>query len=871
MALAMTFVCTNGLLAQQPGLAIPDNSLTKPASLSLPGSKVSYYATGSAVESRIAAPAVFLAGKLPNARPMAPTAQFIVTYKNFTPEAQRAFQYAVDIWSTLIVSSVPIRIQANWVSQEPNVLGSAGPASYQYSFDGCQKTRAFYPVALAEKIARRQLNNANDPDIIADFNRNNDWYYGTDGKTPKDQTDLVTAVLHELAHGLGFIGFFNVKSDKGDQSDGQYLADLPSVYDHFIENGQRKRLVTSQAEYPNNSIPLNRQLTGGDLFLNGSVLYRTTLQKIRLHAKAQFNRATSIYHLDEDLYTAGSINSLMTPQLARGESIHDPGPLVLAFLSDMEWRTTSMLHQPVRNVEEVTDYAFSVRVMSDTSLTANSVRLFYRKTAPTAKDTAATAVSPSRIGSTDTYRYVLPAAQAQGDVWYYFQAQDASGRTFTNPGKLMDGAQTWHHITIGPDRTPPLILYNPIKNTIFSTAVADSLPIYARIIDDRSSLSAAYLDYRINGVAQPNRPLRYSRQTVDNITYDSVFVGRVEFPANSLAVGDKITYRIVASDSSKARNQTISPSSGFYELNVVAQRAVRDQYINTFSDGTTAADFVGTGFGIATPTGFSDPAIHSEHPYRNGADFRSQRSSEYVLLSPIRIKANPDSAVVRFDEIVLVEPGAAGSKLGDRNFYDYVVVEGSADKGVTWKPLLDPYSSADKPDWQSAFASTYAAGSFGERNSTRAGVPALYRHRDIPLLNQKTLFRAGDQLLIRFRLVADQLAYGWGWAIDNLRIQAPAAPLVLATEPASAGTLNVYPNPAINGLMRLEASLPTRVASAQLTILGPTGQVLRQQAIKVSGQTLNEQLDLGQLASGLYFLQVTAGDAVLTRKIMLMK
>ena len=176
---------------------------------------------------------------------------------NFTAEAKRAFQYAVDIWSTLIVSSVPIRIQANWVSQEPNLLGfwrdrlRTGIVLMER-----KKPEPFIPIALAEKIARRELNSPTEADIVADFNRNNDWYYGTDGKTPSGQTDLVTAALHELAHGLGFIGFFNVKTDKGDQSNGQYLAGLPSVYDHFIENGQGKRLVTSQTDYPNNSILL---------------------------------------------------------------------------------------------------------------------------------------------------------------------------------------------------------------------------------------------------------------------------------------------------------------------------------------------------------------------------------------------------------------------------------------------------------------------------------------------------------------------------------------------------------------------------------------------------------------------------------------
>ena len=862
----------NPVLAQKTAFYTLNTQAHVPQSLSIAGSKISYYKDNRDAFTHIPPPPVFRQQKNAAGRLAAPTAQFIVTYTNFTTEAKRAFQYAVDIWSTLIVSPVPIRIQANWVSQEPNVLGSAGPASYRYNFDGAQKATAFYPIALAEKIARRELNSPAEADIIADFNRNNNWYYGTDGKPPKGTTDLVTAVLHELAHGLGFIGFFYVKDDKGDQSDGQYLADLPSVYDHFIENGQqRQRLVTSQKDYPNNSIPLNRQLTGGDLFLNGSVLRQTTGQKLKLQAKAKFDRASSIYHLDEDKYPPGDANSLMTAFLGQAESIHSPGPLVLTFFTDLEWKTTSLLHQPVLNSEEANDFVFSVRVVSDTTLTAGTVRLFYRKKAPADKDSVATGVSPTRVGTTNEYQYTLPAAQAQGDIWYYFQAQDASGRTFTNPGKLTNGAQTWHHIRTGPDTSPPIILYSPSKNSIFSTTTTDSLPIYARIADDRSGIGAAYVEYQINGVAQPTIPLRYSRRTINGITYDSVYTNRLTFPANSLKAGDKITYRIVARDSSRTKNQIINPATGFYELKVVAQQAVRDQYITTFNDPATAADFTGYGFSVGQPTGFNNPAIHSEHPYRNGTDFLFQGNAEYVLLAPIRIKANPDSAQIRYDEIVLVEPADPGSRFGDANFYDYVAVEGSRDNGQTWKPLRDGYNAADLSDWQNAYKSSLVTGQFGEQNSTTLGLPALYRRREIPLLNPGSPFRAGDQILIRFRLFSDQLAHGWGWAIDNLRIQAPPPPPVLATEPVLVGSFRVYPNPVVQNVVRVEADLIKAIAEGQLSILGPTGQVMRQIGLKINGVQVNEQIDLSQFSAGLYFVRLQIGDSVLTQKIVVAK
>ena len=817
--------------------------------------------------TRIPPPAAFLKGRQnPGAR-LAATSQFIVSYTGFTPEAQRAFQYAVDIWSNILVSSVPIRIQANWIQQDRGVLGSAGPADVRANSDGTQKANGIYAIALAEKIARRQLNNPNSADIEASFNRNNNWYYGLDANPPAGQTDLVSVVLHEICHGLGFIGYFGVPDNA---SVGQYLSNgFPGVYDHFIENTQGQRLVTSTNAFPDNSAALFRQFTGNNLFFNGPILRQKTGQRAKLYAPATFDRGSSLYHLDENTYPAQSPNSLMTPQLANAEAIHSPGPFVLNMLSDMEWKTTSVLHEPLASSEDVKDLVFSTRVISDTTLTAGSVRLFYRKSPPTATDTTYTPITPTRVGATDEYRYTLPAAQAQGDIWYYFQAQDASGRTFTNPGKLPAGQQSLHHVQVGPDNVPPTVRYSPAKNFIFTTAVADSLPIYVGISDNRpTGIDTAYVEYQVNGQARPALPLRYNRGAIGGVRYDSLYVNRINFPANSLNVGDKLTYRIVARDSSRARNQTINPATGFYELTVVAPQAPRDRYANTFQNTTAATDFVGYGFSITTPASFTNLAVHSEHPYRNGSDYRFRSNYEYVLLAPITLKANPDSAVMRYDEIVLVEPGDPGSQFGGDDFYDYVIVEGSSNNGQTWQPLINGYSSNDQPDWLAAFNSGFAPGLPNEQNSTAVGRPSLYKRREIRMLETRN-FRAGQTILIRFRLFADQLVHGWGWAVDNLQIQVPPPPPVLANEPVPAGRFTVYPNPVSTGLIRVEVELNKPVAEAGLTVTGPTGQALRQSTVRVGGTTFSQQLDLSQLPAGLYFIRLKAGDVVLTQKVII--
>ena len=133
-----------------------------------------------------------------------------VTYSGFTPQAQAAFQRAIDIWESLLISPVTIRVQATWTSLGPRVLGSAGATAYYQNIDGAIRGGVLYPVALAEKISGQELNSPTEPDISARFSSDTNWYYGLDGKTPAGKYDLVSVVLHELCHGLGFIAQYQL-------------------------------------------------------------------------------------------------------------------------------------------------------------------------------------------------------------------------------------------------------------------------------------------------------------------------------------------------------------------------------------------------------------------------------------------------------------------------------------------------------------------------------------------------------------------------------------------------------------------------------------------------------------------------------------
>ena len=155
-----------------------------------------------------------------------------------------AFQFAADVWGALLSSSVEIKITASFdpltCDAGSGVLGSAGPRQVFSDFDNAPLASTWYPVALANKIAgfdlapgpenstaddiRTRFNSSidNNPDCLATSN----WYYGLDGNNGSD-IDLVVVLLHEFAHGLGFISLVNA-------STGALLDGQEDVYSNFL-------------------------------------------------------------------------------------------------------------------------------------------------------------------------------------------------------------------------------------------------------------------------------------------------------------------------------------------------------------------------------------------------------------------------------------------------------------------------------------------------------------------------------------------------------------------------------------------------------------------------------------------------------------
>ena len=251
---------------------------------------------------------------------------FIVNYTNFPQAAKAAFDAAVSIWAALYPSNVPITIDAAWAGNlGPGVLGSARPGNFFSGFSGAPDSTLWYPSALANALAGKDLDPAN-AEIVARFSSTNPWYLGTDGAPSPGRYDLETAVLHELGHGLGFLS-----SDSYDPSSGIGLLDQPTPFDAFIRTQDGRRL----SDIPNPSIELGRLLTLPLTWAGSLGVAANNGVPPQLYAPSTYSDGSSISHLDEATYPSGTANTLMTPQLEPGEVIHDPGPITIGILNDL--------------------------------------------------------------------------------------------------------------------------------------------------------------------------------------------------------------------------------------------------------------------------------------------------------------------------------------------------------------------------------------------------------------------------------------------------------------------------------------------------------------------------------------------------------
>jgi MYXO-CTERM domain-containing protein len=166
-------------------------------------------------------------------------------------QRMNAFKQATAIWGAMIDSAVPIVIAANFqpLACDANsiTLGQAATSGVEIDEPG-SPPNLLVPEALADKLAGFDINPGLE-DIDAQFNGalgqcsggTEDWYYGFDGKPPADDLDLLSVLLHELGHGLGFVSFV-------DNNTGALYGGFVDVFSAHLYDNQTNMLWSAMTD-----------------------------------------------------------------------------------------------------------------------------------------------------------------------------------------------------------------------------------------------------------------------------------------------------------------------------------------------------------------------------------------------------------------------------------------------------------------------------------------------------------------------------------------------------------------------------------------------------------------------------------------------
>jgi hypothetical protein len=162
-----------------------------------------------------------------------------------TVGAQRliVFQEAARIWGALLPSTVTIKVSSSFTgltcSASTAVLGSAGTTTVHANFAGAPFTNTWYNKPEADKLSGTSLG-TNPNSIQARFNSDlgkttpacltgTFFYLGLDDNYGSD-INLLTVVLHEFGHGLGF----QSAADANGTFPGSGTNQFPGIFDRFL-------------------------------------------------------------------------------------------------------------------------------------------------------------------------------------------------------------------------------------------------------------------------------------------------------------------------------------------------------------------------------------------------------------------------------------------------------------------------------------------------------------------------------------------------------------------------------------------------------------------------------------------------------------
>ena len=332
-------------------------------------------------------------GATPKSANLEKQSTFNVNYSNFPEWAKKELQAAVDIWAENFQSKVVITIDATWSSsQSISVLGSARPGGYFAGFSGAPDPSLWYPSALANALAGKDLD-FRSAEMIINVNSRANWNRRDDGAPTTREYDLKSVFIHEMGHGLGFLS-----NDSYDSYLGYGSIEQPTPFDAFAQTPDGRRL----ADLPSPSLELGKALRSPLLWAGPQGIAANGGVKPVLYTPSAYEDGSSVSHLDEKTFADSEVDRVMTPNLDAGEVFTGPGPLLLAMMADMRTKPpvgiAVELPATVRNAQAViADAAAIVKWDPPTNLRTAQVTAYTVKNLKTGVEKSST-TSPLVMG-----------------------------------------------------------------------------------------------------------------------------------------------------------------------------------------------------------------------------------------------------------------------------------------------------------------------------------------------------------------------------------------------------------------------------------------------------------------------------------------
>jgi hypothetical protein len=270
-----------------------------------------------------------------------------------------AFQFAANVWGATLTSGPTITIRASWAklscSANSGVLGQAGNSGSIYRDFAGSVPGTWYGSAL-----RNALTNSDpsiNPEINAQFNSelgttacltSRPWYYGLNTTVNNGGINLVTVLLHEFAHGLGFQTFTSASSgvQVGDDAAGRF----PSIYDRFLLDNSTGKTWAQMTDAERKASAINRSnvvWNGPQVLTDAATIVTPGIEQPGLTGGIDaskrpfvftpdpFQQGSSVSHWD----TTATPNQLMEPNISSNlsHSVTPPQDLTFSLLRDIGW------------------------------------------------------------------------------------------------------------------------------------------------------------------------------------------------------------------------------------------------------------------------------------------------------------------------------------------------------------------------------------------------------------------------------------------------------------------------------------------------------------------------------------------------------